>query len=561
MTFIISNNLISRSKQVFDVYIKGNFVKKDSHLLIFQGYLYPEYQFDNTELLKMIIEHGINIITDLKGYFCGIYYNFEKKELFFFTDRFGNYDLYYYISNEIFIISDNFNDILRAKEFSLNDINTVSVYEFVFFEYPLFEKTFIKSIEYLPLGTIVKIDLKSNSLMEIRYYDYRFQVNTNFKAQKVINELDKLFDKSIIRIKKINPPQSVYGLGLSGGMDSRLTAYYAVKHKLRLKTFIYGEKKSDAYFIAKKIANLLKLEHFELGYKKDFYEYSKNSINFNPMMNVLYAWYYAVFKDLPDFEVLLTGYNGDNQFGSHLEKSDLFIRTDEEFSDIIFEKYCELGNVAEILKYFKDPSIYSKIKRNVQDFSKKSINSEYWQKKEEFNYKFRQRRYIKNNPSFNFLGKFQSFSMFIDLDLMDLFMTIPFEFRLNRNLFYNFLKKKLPFLSKIRPERDIPILIKNELIKSLFKRIQYYDTKFRTHIIFKKDHKSINKWLSNDKDFIYFLKKIFSNDNELFSKLFDIYRINRLISKGNWTSFELNILFRFLTLKLFLDFLKENSLR
>lgn len=550
MTFIISNKPLPLFEKIGDIYLNGNYLKKKSHLLIFKGVSFSE---NKVRLLDHIIKNGMEYLTKLKGYFCGIYYDLINNLIYIFTDKFGHFDLFYYFHKNILIISDNFNEILKNKKFSINDVNKDSLMEFIFFEYPLFEKTFLKSIKYVPLGSIYKFDLNRKILVKKQYYDYAFNIDPKFNIKKGVKRLEVLINNAFRRIKKINPPNTVYGLGLSGGMDSRLISYYALKNNLKLKTFIFGEKNSDAYYIARKTAHLLGLDHYELGFEDDFYKYSEISIEFNPMMNVLYTWYFSIYKKLPQFDVLLTGYNGDNQFGSHLSKLDLKITNDNDFVNRILEKYCVLGNFKKTLDFFNDKSRFLKIRKELIQFSKDSPNLKYWQKKEKFNYKYRQRIFIKNNPSFNFFGLHDSSSIFVDPDLFDYFMKIPFNLRLNQRLFYKFLRKKAPILLKIRPEREIPIYLNKFLLKYIFKMIRFIDLKYQTYFIFKKSHKTVEKWVSNNRNFINFLIKVFTKHNNYFKNFINHTKIMSLISKEKWDSYETNIIFRFLTIKLFLD--------
>ncbi|MHA1251504.1 MAG: hypothetical protein ACTSRP_16050, partial [Candidatus Helarchaeota archaeon] len=311
------------------------------------------------------------------------------------------------------------------------------------------------------------------------------------------------------------------------------------------------------YFISRKIAKLLNLELKELGYNKNFFKYFEKSINYNPMMDVLFCWYYAIYEDLPIFDILLTGYNGDNQFGSHLSKNDLEIRNDNEFAEIIIKKYCELRNINNILNYINDKKFILKLKKNLSNFSKNSKNSEFWQKKEEFNFKYRQRIFIKNNPSFNFFGLYDSLSIFIDPDLMEFLMTIPFKLRLNRKLFYDFLKKKIPILLKIRPEREIAFPYKNNLLSKVFKIIQRIDNKIHLNIIVKKSHKNVHIWLSNNNMFKKYIEELFSKEDSFYFQMFNINLINKLILKKKWNLHEIYLLCRLITIKLFIEFIDK----
>ena len=124
-------------------------------------------------------------------------------------------------------------------------------------------KYFIKKIKFVPLGTIIEYDYIKNHIATHQYHKYKINCRIITNIDEEIEYLNKLLDSSIQKIKNLFDSNTHYGLGLSGGMDSRLIAYLALKHKMKIKSFIFGENKSDAYYISKKIAK--KLNSFSLN--------------------------------------------------------------------------------------------------------------------------------------------------------------------------------------------------------------------------------------------------------------------------------------------------------
>jgi len=552
MSFLISNKPFPNSEKLEDLYVSGDYIRKNSHILFIKGYIFTENNSDMNLLLDQFIKGGINVLEEITGQFCGIYYNIEKKRIYFFTDKYGYFDLFFYFEDDTLIVSDKFYDIISSRKFTPNDIEIQGIYEFMIFECPLFEKTFIKTINFLSIGTFYKYELSSNSLEKKQYSDYTFKIPSNFDVDKSFDKLYNLYDNAIQRVKRLSPPEATYGLGLSGGMDSRMVAYFVKKNNLKLRTFIFGSEKSDAYKIARKLAKLLKTEHHEIGYNRDFFEFADKSMEFNPMMNVQYVWYHAIFKNLPNFDVLLTGYGG-YVLGGLLQKAHLNIQNDKDFSELIFGKYCDIGSSDWISSFFTISSKTSEIKDDIEKYSKKSTNQEYWQKDEEFNCKYRNRIYIKNTPAFNHLGLFQSYSILVDPDVLDFALTIPGNVRANRMFLYNFLKKKIPILVKVRPERKIPFYSDNKLLNTILIGIYHVDRKFHTNFIFKKSHKRIWDWLNNYDPFLNFLNSTFSIDNKMFNQIFDKDKVKDLINQRAWNRPKMSLLFRFVTIKLFLD--------
>ena len=555
-SFIISNYPLINSKKIQNLYIKGNYIKIENYILIFKGYLFPENKLDEKQLLISIIKNGLDIISKLKGNFCGVFCDLDENIISFFTDKVRYFDLFYYFSNDIFLISDKFIEMMRSKLFSVIDVNIQALLEFVIFEYPILGKTFLNEIYFVPLGSIYQIDLTQKTLEKKNYYNIIFKPNRDFYKNRRYDDLEKLFDNAIIRIKGLFPSNIIYGLGLSGGLDSRLTAYLAKKHDLKIKTFIFGEKKSDAYYIARKIARKLRLDHYELGYERDFFQYAEKGINYNPMMSLYYAWYYAIYKRLPKFNIFLTGFFGGGQYGELHKTSYLYIKNSEQFANEILNAYFKYDLGEDGIDFFKNKSLLSRIKGDLINFSTNSPNSEYWEKFEEFNYK-RQLIYVKNNPSFNFYGLHEfNYSVLVDQDIVDFFLQLPPFLRLKRKYFLEFLKDKTPHLYKIRRERYLPET-KYPWLKKIYKLILKFDYSFKTYFFFKKTHKQVRNWLKNYKKFLEFLTQKFQAENSYFKKIVDFNKILKLISKKQWTSSEFCLIFRFLTIKMFLDKLLE----
>ncbi|KKL81463.1 hypothetical protein LCGC14_1994510 [marine sediment metagenome] len=241
-------------------------------------------------------------------------------------------------------------------------------------------------------------------------------------------------------------------------------------------------------------------------------------------------------------------------FGSHLKINDKKIKKNHDLVIRILNKYCELGYHERVTNYLRcSKKFLFKVVTEIDNFISSSKNKEFWQIFEEFNFKNRQRKFIKNNPSFNLFGKYNSFSIFLDPALIDFLMTIPFNKRLNQKIYFYYFKRKLPVLYNIRPERDISLKYKNRIFRNILLKIFKFLIHFK--IINKSwSHKELHKWLSNDKGFIGFLgENLLSNRNLIFDNIFQHENVKDLINKNNWDQFEISIIFRLLTIKCFLD--------
>ena len=307
-----------------------------------------------------------------------MFYSQFDNSLYIFNDKLGIFDVFYFLKGNLIFISNYFAKILRNYSFNQRDLDYQALYEFFLFEFPLFDKTFIKKIKRVPLGSICYLNITNFEFKVDNYYDYIFKIDNNIRENEIIEVIDKNFENAIQNIKNLNSRNTIYGLGLSGGMDSKLTAYFAKKAKMKLKTFIFGEKPSDAYLIARKIAKEINLDHYELGVNYNFYDYAIKSIQYKPLMNVQYAWYYAIYEKLPKFDILLTGFHGDNQFGSHLKNSDKYIVDNNSFITRLLNHFCQLGYNKNINKFLNEKKFsIQKIINEIEHFTSISKNDTY----------------------------------------------------------------------------------------------------------------------------------------------------------------------------------------
>lgn len=559
MNAILSNFRIENSKTFSDLYFKGDFQETDSYIFYFDGFVTNQEDRSLFDIIEKIVRSKGEFLKQLRGQFFSIVIEKKTKKIIFFNDKYGIKDLFLYCKNDKVAISNNFMSIVKNIELDIQDIDRHAIAQFLVFEYPILDKTFFKSVEYLPLSAYYEFNNENKEIVRSKYWEYLFEIDDAFDIDTGIMTIDRCINNFFLEIKKLINSNCIFGLGLSGGIDSRVVAYYAKKYGLQLKTFIFGEKKSDAYYISNKIASLLELEHFELGHNPNFFLNSKHSISFNPMMNLLYTWYYSVVDKLPQFDFLLTGFNGDNQFGVHIDRSEIYFETENQLVDAIISKYDELNYLESIEHYLIDSSLKSAIKNDILSFVSKSKNKEYWQIKEEFNYKFRQRKFIKEIPSFNFLGKYKSFSPFTDSRFLDFMMTVPVDSRINLRLCYDFVKTKLPDLAKIRPERNISIMIENKTRKSIEKWIRRLDQKLHINLRYKKEHKNVWEWLKKNDEFMKYVGRIFEFDNSYFYTIFNRESINYLLNNLKFNKYQCFLLFRIMTIKLFLDSLIDQT--
>ena len=478
--FIISTNKFDDFKyKINNFYINYDehveIIETEDYSLIFEGYLYPDINYTIEDIIEYYLQgNNSNSFKKFKGNYCGVFYNKILKTVEFFNDQLGLSDIYYFHKGNTIVITNLFSKILNVLKPSISDIDEVAISEFIAYENVLNQRTFLKDVKILPLASTYTLD--NSKLIKKRYWSYENKPAESLDSNRneIVDRLDYFFNQSINRIKKINKGKT-FGIGLSGGLDSALTSYYAKKNGMKLRCFCFGHKNSDAFRAAKKIANELDIDLILLQIKEGFLEKMwYDGLSYDPMINQLYLSYCSLNENLPYFDILLTGFNGDNLFGSHIKRSDLYSR------DNCVKHINKTYNLYPLYN-FKD-GIREEI---CMDIKESDISDSTWINAEYFNYNNRQLRFIKNNFSFNYLGKYcQSYSIFTDIDLVEYVLSFPVNELYQSKLYYDFISMKIPFLADIRPERKSYKLSDPKALKLLKKLIYRLELKTGLHLFY-----------------------------------------------------------------------------
>lgn len=140
-------------------------------------------------------------------------------------------------NNELIIFS-NFEDFYKMKNVD-KTIDEAGFCEIVLFGSGLWTRTLYKNVEQMPSASKIIIDKQTNKYTIERYWNF------NIEEDKSINSIEKaaqgLYDRLDSIFSKLDRNQK-YVMGMSGGMDSRITLAFLSKYipKENLELFTYG---------------------------------------------------------------------------------------------------------------------------------------------------------------------------------------------------------------------------------------------------------------------------------------------------------------------------------
>jgi len=575
MSFVISPEKFQNSVKEGDIYIKGDYYKNKKGLIIKQGGI---FNYNDKELFSSILTKGNSLIPKLKGEFFLVWYDKKLKEICIGNDKLGREILFYFYNKKKFIISNDFWEIINIIEPNESDINIQHVKEFVIFGRPLFFKTIVNNLNFFPAASISKFSIKDKILNINNYWDFKYTPDDNLSLNEAAERIDMFLSNALRRIKEKHNPETVYGSGLSGGLDSRLIPHYAVKYRMRLKNFIIGERKPNKLFLsrdhasARKIAKLYKLKLHEIPYNCiNFEEKAYSEIRFNPTGSA--RLFQTINKSsFPKFDVLLTGMNGNEVFGSdiplniqHLNKDQLvdsiissffyvhkqsnrFKRTFKFLFGFIFR---EDINKRKIFNPLVDEETFIRAKQKIKKFveaeiKKNKTNVDIIQK---YVFSFAQ---ISKYNSFGMFWNKKNYSIFLDPYFFEETLRWKAEFLINRKLQNQFFLKKVPKLAKIPPQDFQPAIFYRNKWKLFRKVLAMAEFILRGWGVVR-----YNEW-SKKKEYLDFARKVLSEDNKIFKNIFNVEDI--LNSKSIHENLvKIKLLLDFIENKKYKRFFEENS--
>lgn len=308
---IISKVEFKDSIKVDDYFLsKEKFIVSDDGIYYYvYGELFSEQSIET--IIGLMLDGSPKDFDDLIGEFSIVLYDSNTGSIYLLNDKTGR-NIIYYSDHNHFSISDDFWSIVKYNDYTIDDVDDVSLKEHVFFYVSMQHNTILKALNILPNASYAVV---KNGIIDIKKYWYFKLEKNHLPTEKKYDLLAQSFEDTIKKVKTLNSKDTVYGIGVSGGMDSRLVPYYTLRHDMRLHSFIIGQEKPNRFFRSNDhLSSDLVVEHFGLKNQKlDFDEYSyekKNRLDaiYNPIGSS------QIFK-IPniskvDFDVLLTGASG-----------------------------------------------------------------------------------------------------------------------------------------------------------------------------------------------------------------------------------------------------------
>lgn len=214
------------------------FSEDQNYILIFNGEIYnylelrslllqKGYKFntnsDTEVLLKMYIEYKEKCLDQLNGMFAFIIYNKLEQQLFIARDRIGVKPLYYCQDKEKILLTSEIKSMIKTNLIK-PEIDYDGLLDYLYFQFPLGNKTLFKDIKQLEPSQYMTIDLASTKIEIKTYWHVNYEIQQDRSSEEYSQKILELIKDSIrLEIRSDVP----IGSHLSGGIDSSAVSLFA----------------------------------------------------------------------------------------------------------------------------------------------------------------------------------------------------------------------------------------------------------------------------------------------------------------------------------------------
>lgn len=237
MGYAIANFNFEGAKKLGEIFYCGKNVSASDKDLVFWSSSDSNRNIDVEDEASRILDE--EIVSE--DFLLVGKYSVLDREIVIQTDLVSYNSCYFYFRGQDFVFSDNIFTTLRIlNENNLEVIiSSQKVRESIYFTRSLFDDTIFIDIKRIRAAHIFKLDLQEKIVSEREYNQLKFSEeigNPKVAAMELYAIIDDLFTSC--------NSKSMFGIGLSGGLDSRVGAYFAKKHGLHLWPFFIGIEKN-----------------------------------------------------------------------------------------------------------------------------------------------------------------------------------------------------------------------------------------------------------------------------------------------------------------------------
>jgi len=481
----------------------------------------PEY------CLHLYEECGEDFVKSLNGSFVIVIFHIPNRKMIVANDRFRLRPFYYAENGEKYLFASEVKAILEDKTFR-KEICDEAVADFFAFEMILNDKTFFEGIKMLPPASILTW---SNGKLSVgKYWDFEFEENSNQPMKYYVENLVRIFRRSVERRMKGGHR---IGVSLSGGLDSRSIVAAINKKHYPIHTFTYGVKGGDESKIAERVAKKLGTTHRFFELKQDFLaDYAELGVRLTDGMSSCrhFHWMSLLKQIANDIDVVFHGLGMDIMLGGwtdigyvRIHRRILKAQNDAILANLIYQKLRKDG-VREIDSLFSE-EYYQKVKdMPIQSIVKTlaEVKTKYPGNKADYLF---WRNWTRTSTSPARRSYMEDRVPGYDNEFVDLILKIPPELRFEHKLYYKFFRILAHDLANIPHQGTgfppfVPFFLHKigKLAKAGYKqliRTLRDTTRGRISIPDKIGYPDYDEWIRKDARLRNFIKDILLDERTL----------------------------------------------
>ena len=335
-------------------------------------------------------------------------------------------------TNELIIFS-NFETFFELNTIN-KEVDETGFWEIVLFGSGLWTRTLYKNVKQMPAATCLTINKETKAYKIERYWDYSIMENKSIKTiEQAADGLHFILDGIFSKLKT----DKTYVLGMSGGLDSRITLAYLSKHipKEKIELFTFGfDKRILEFKYAKNVAEVLGISS-PVFHKLTAKAY-KQSLSYLPrisggQVSINHCHIIDFLKTIKKSNNLhLSTYLTDALFGYECTYPKVKCNVDDNY-------YAE---VVRSSSHLKSETATEIINDSLSIFAGFNENANFSSLDE---YKYLTERNIKFHVFMAYLQNMSidTLCIYADINLLKYCMSLPIEFRANKNIIDALLNK------------------------------------------------------------------------------------------------------------------------
>ncbi len=316
-----------------------------------------KYQFrtssDTEVILYAYLEYGKEFIDKIDGIFAMAIYDERVRKVYLFRDRIGVKPLYYYYKDGKFAFASELKALTEMLEDSVLEIDTMALYDYLFYQYVPEPKSLYKHIRKLRPAARLIFDTQEKRIIEADRYWNLFvnaSVGRKRKREDVAEELRGLIRQTVEEQLIADVPVGTF---LSGGVDSSVITYVTNRLKPEVNAFTIGFQETQFDESARADA-FCREQHISLT------QQILSSKDVRQIRNDLSKWYDEPFADVSAYPtymlsrlartnctVVLTGDGGDELFGGYAHYKTVASFGNKPEKEKVYQQYAKPASSVE----------------------------------------------------------------------------------------------------------------------------------------------------------------------------------------------------------------------